>query len=414
MSQIVHKSKTCLVCGGTKLSLYLDLGKSALANSYISPKDKSKKEFKARLAVYYCHTCHLAQLLDIVDRNVLFKKYAYFSSTSPQLLNHFDEFAQDVMDRFEKQSKHLVVEIASNDGILLKPLKERGAKVLGIDPAKNIAAQANKIGIPTVADFFNRKTAKKIKETHGSAGVVIANNVLAHTDILHEIIQGAADLLADDGVFVFEAQYLKDLIAHNEFDNTYHEHICYFSLHPLVELLKRHDMKVFDVKHVDTQGGSLRVYAAKNSSSIHAAPRVAEMLKDEVKFGLTKFATFKKFAARPPRVARELKKILTKLHEQGKTVVGYGAPAKGNTMLQYAKIDRKLVTYIVDNAPSKQGLLAPGSRIPIFAPTKLHEDTPDYILILAWNYADSIMNRESWFKKRGGKFIIPVPMPVIK
>lgn len=413
MKKLVRINTRCFACGGSKLTPYLDLGMSAFANSYISPRDVKKKEMRAPLVVSYCHSCHLVQLKHVVDRATLFSSYAYFSSTSPQLLDHFEGYANEIMRRFPAQAHQLVVEIASNDGILLKPLQKKGARVLGIDPARNIARQANAEGITTIPDFFSSTAARKIRKKHGPAGVVIANNVLAHTDILRDIVAGVNELLADDGVFVFEVQYVKDLLDHNEFDNTYHEHTCYFSLHPLVRLLKDNGMRVFDVKHVDTQGGSIRVFATKNESKWKTSPRVSTMLRSEKRAGLTKFSTYRKFATRPPHVAKKLHALLSDLASKGCVVAGYGAPAKGNTLLQYAGIDERLMTYIIDNAPSKQGFLAPGSHIPIFAPDRLHTVRPDYVVILAWNYAQSILKREKALKKSGVRFIIPIPTPRI-
>jgi C-methyltransferase C-terminal domain/Putative zinc binding domain/Methyltransferase domain len=413
MKALVRKNTACLVCGNRRLIPYLNLGQSAFANSYVRPQDAKKKAMKAPLIVCYCPVCHLSQLAHIVDRGALFNSYAYFSSTSPQLLVHFRGYAKEIMRRFPKQTKRLTVEIASNDGILLKPLKEMGAKVLGIDPARNIARKANKEGVPTIPQFFSSSVACRIKKKYGSAGVVIANNVLAHTDILQDIIKGVSLLLADDGVFVFETQYVKDLLQHNEFDNTYHEHTCYFSLHPLAVVLEKYDLVAFDIEHVDTQGGSLRVFAAKKDSGRRISPRIPAMLRDEVRAGLTKEVTYNKFAERPPRVAKALHALLTKLCKEGKIIAGYGAPAKGNTLLQYAHIDNRLISYITDEAPSKQGLLTPGSKIPILAPSKHLEAKPDYIVILAWNYAASILKREAALHKAGVRFIVPIPFPRI-
>lgn len=348
-------------------------------------------------------------MLDLVDRNMLFKKYAYFSSTSPQLETHFSQYATEVVAQFPDQAKKLTVEIASNDGILLKYFKSLGSRILGIDPARNIARLANQQGIETLAIFFDEKIALRIAKKYGKAGVITANNVLAHTDNLHNIIEGVKNLLDTDGIFVFEAQYFGDLLAKNEFDNTYHEHVCYFSLAPLITLLSMHDLKICDVKHVDTQGGSLRVYASHNASKFSINPSIKKLLQKEKRQGLYSAKTYQKFSSTPITTKKNLVTLLKRLKKEGKTIAGYGAPAKGNTLLQYCAIGPNIIDYIVDNAPSKQQTHAPGSRIPIFAPSHLKNNTPDYVLLLAWNYADSILQREKWLKEKGVKFIKPIP-----
>lgn len=410
------KNSSCLICGSRRLTKYLDLRKSALANSYLNPDDILRTdfaEFKAPLEVYFCHDCHLAQLLHIVDRESIFSEYAYFSSTSPQLLTHFDNYAEEVFSSFPEEARKLTVEIASNDGILLKPLKKRGAKVLGIDPAKNIAEKANQDGIETIPEFFGSRLVPSLVENYGRAGVILANNVLAHTDVLPDILLGVSQFLDKKGVFVFEVQYLYDLLKKNEFDNTYHEHICYFSLAPITRMLEKNGLEAFRVTHVDTQGGSLRVYAGFRPLVFKKDGSIDYFLNLERQQKLGEEATYLEFASRPPLVKDKLKSMLTDFYLKGKKVVGYGAPAKGNTLLQYVGATKNEISYIIDNAPSKQGKLTPGTHIPIVAPEKLKKDVPDYILVLAWNYASSIMEREKWFSEQGGKFIIPVPLPHI-
>lgn len=401
--------KKCLVCGGYKITPYLNLGKTALANSFLNKSDLNKKENKFPLIVYYCTDCYLAQLGHIVDRKLLFQNYAWFSSASPQLEKYFENYAKNIYEKFPNQTKKYVLEIASNDGILLKYFKRLGAKVLGIDPAKNIARMANKNGIKTLPIFFNLSNAKKISKKFGKAGVISANHVIAHVDDLHNVIEGVKELLDKDGVFVFEVQYLGSLIKYNEFDNTYHEHVCYFSLYPLITLLKKHNLYIFDVEEVEAQGGSIRVYANHSSSLFPVSKNIKRVLNQEKKLGLDKLETFKNFSKKPEGIKKDLLKLLKKLKKQNKVIVGYGASAKGNTLLQYSNIDKKYIDYIIDDAPIKQGKFTPGSHIPIFSSAYLKKKTPDYILILSWNHAKSIMEKESWVKKKGVKFILPVP-----
>lgn len=410
---MMKKNSQCLVCGSQKLVKYLDLGQSALANAYLTENNLQEPEFKAPLEVYYCENCHLCQLLHIVDRDVLFRDYAYFSSASPQLVEHFDKYAEEVFNRFPGQAKKMVLDIASNDGILLKAFKARGANVLGIDPAKNVAALAQEQGINTIAEFFNKKAAGQILKDYGQAGIITANNVLAHTDEIHDILDGVKELLDENGVFVIQAKYLADLLEKNEFDTTYHEHIAYFSLLPLVYLLQKHGFEIFDVEHVETEGGSLRVFAGHAPSVFPINKSVGETLNRERKMGLDRAQTFLDFAGKPAMVKEKILEILTGLKKQGKKIAGYGASAKGNTFLQYCGINPDILDYIVDNTPYKQGKYTPGTHIPIVPPAYLKENTPDYILIIAWNFADSIMEREKWFSEKGGRFVVAIPQSQI-
>lgn len=411
--RLYRKSSKCLICASRKLSPYLSLGVAAPANSYLTKEKLKQKEFKAPLQVSFCRNCRLAQLLHIVDRAYIFSHYDYFSSTSPMLVRHFEEYASNVFNRFPNQAKKLVVDIGSNDGVLLKPFKKLGAKVLGIDPAKNIAKIANSQGIETIAGFFRSSIAPKLIKKYGKAGIITSNNTLAHTDVLHDILKGVEEFLDEKGIFVFEVQYLVDLLMHNEFDNTYHEHICFYSIYPLAYLLKMHSMEIIDVIHTDTHGGGIMVFAGHTSSHFPRSKVVDEFLANEDRIGLDKLSTYKKFAKRPPFVKKKLTKMLLDLKKKGKKIVAYGASAKATTLLQYCNIGPSVVDYITDSAPSKQGKFTPGTHIPIVKPETLKTETPDYIVITAWNYADNIMKKEKWFKDQGGKFIIPIPDPVI-
>ncbi|QQG40415.1 MAG: class I SAM-dependent methyltransferase [Candidatus Levyibacteriota bacterium] len=403
----------CLICGSKKLSKYLSLEIQAPANSYLTKAQLNKKEFKAPLEVYFCHNCNLTQLLHIVDRSHIYSDYAYFSSTSPMLVKHFEEYAKEVFTRFPSQSKQLVVDIGSNDGVLLKPFKRLGARVLGIDPAKNIAKIANEQGIETIADFFGKDKVENLIKKYGKAGIITSNNTLAHTDALHNIFEGVKEFLDEKGVFVFEVQYLLDLLTHNEFDNIYHEHICFHAITPLTYLLKMYRMKIIDIIHTDTHGGGIMVFATHSRSSLTIAKAVNKFLENEKRFGLDKLSTYKKFAKRPPIVKKQLTNMLLDLKKKGKKIVAYGASAKATTLLQYCDIGPDVIDYITDSASSKQGKFTPGTHIPIVAPDVLKIKTPDFIIITAWNYADNIMENEKWFKEKGGKFIIPIPEPKI-
>jgi len=403
------KKKQCLICNDSSLIKYLDLGETSLANSYLKKSELKKPEIIFPLKVYYCQNCHLAQLTDLVDRKILFENYAYFSSTSPQLHMHFKKYAAEVFSRFPRQAKRFTLEIASNDGILLKYFYKLGAKVLGVDPAKNIAKIAKKNGIKTLPVFFDDKVSEYILKRYGPAGIITANNVLAHTDNPHGIIKGVKKLLDTDGVFVFEVQYLADLLKKNEFDNTYHEHTCYFSLAPLKKLLEMWGLQIFDVQHVDTQGGSLRIYAGHTPLLFPLNNSVKQLSSQEKRQGLYTVKRYKKFGSAPIKIKKDLVGLLNNLKKSNKKIVGYGAAAKATTLTEYCGIGQQFIDYIVDDSPQKQGKYMPGTHIPIFSAQKLKENMPDYVLLFAWNYTDSIIKRESWLKENGVKFIKPIP-----
>lgn len=409
----IRRSKHCLICKGDKLTRFLSLGDLPLANSYLTKKELRKPELKVPLNIYYCHTCNLAQLLDIVDRGLLFNNYAYFSSASSTLVKHFEKYAQDLIKKFPRQSKQLTIDVGSNDGVLLKPLKKLGARVLGVDPATNITTIVNKEHLESINDFFGTHIIPHINNTYGKAGIITANNVLAHTDKIYDILAATKQLLAPKGVFIFEIQYLADLIQKNEFDSMYHEHICYFSLHPIIYLLEQYDLQVFDVLHVDNHGGSLRIYASHKSGSFRVKKSVRKLIQKERALKLHEEKIYKKFAKQPLIIKKKLTRMLFDIKKQGKKIVGYGAPAKATTLLNFCGITRETIDYITDTTASKQNLYMPGNHIPILPPETIKKNIPDYIIILAWNYADTIMKKERWFTKQGGKFIVPIPYPTI-
>lgn len=409
----VKRSKHCLICKGDKLTRFLSLGDLPLANSYLTKKELKKRELKIPLDIYYCHTCHLAQLLDIVDRGLLFNNYAYFSSASSTLVEHFEKYAESVYKKFPRQSKQLTIDVGSNDGVLLKPLKKLGARVLGVDPATNITTIVNKEQLETINDFFGTHIVSHINSTYGKAGIITANNVLAHTDKIHDILAATKQILDPKGVFIFEIQYLADLLKKNEFDSMYHEHICYFTLHPITYLLEQYDLQVFDVLHVDNHGGSLRIYASHKSGPFRVKNSVKKLIQKERALKLNDDKIYKKFAKQPLIIRKVLNNMLENIKKQGKKIVGYGAPAKATTLLNFCGITNQTIDYITDSTPSKQNLFMPGNHIPILPPETIRKNIPDYIIILAWNSAIPIMKKEMWFTKQGGKFILPIPYPTI-
>ena len=404
MKNYIHKNN-CRVCGSEDLVKILDLGETPVANGFLTKEELSIPEEKFPLAAYFCKNCSLVQLLDVVDPKILFGNYHFMTSASKPSVDHFINFGKELVANFIKEKNDLVVDIGGNDGTLLSSIKDH-CRVLNVEPAANIAEISRKNGIETINDFFSSNLARTILDKYGKAAVISANNILAHTDEVMDIFIGANSLLKDDGVFVFEAHWVKNLIGEGGFDQIYHEHLCYYSLHALKYLVESTGFFIKDVKSVPMQGESLRVYAGKTEG---ASAAVGEFLQKEKEMGLTDVKTFLGFSDKVIKNAEEVKKILASLKQQGKKIVGYGAAAKGNTLLNYFKIGPDLLDYIVDTTPLKWGRYSPGMHIPVVPPEKLKTDIPDYIFLLAWNYTDAILEKERGLREKGVKFIIPVP-----
>ena len=404
----------CRVCTGRDLVPVLSLAPTAPANAFLVKQDLEKPEPFFPLDLHFCRACSFVQLRDVVSPDLLFRNYIYVSSTSPSFVAHFEELAEVISKRFSFPKNALVVDIGSNDGILLKPFKKLGFRVLGIDPAEKIAREATAEGIETIPEFFTPALAKIISEKHSKATFVTATSAFPHIDDLDAIVEGVRTLLAPDGIFMIEAYYLGDLILKNLFDTIYHEHLSYFTVRTAIALFKRLGMEVFDVEKTDTHGGSLRIFA-----QVEGGPRtiqrahIEKFLKEETKNKLHEPLTYQNFSHKIQENKEALTELLSDLKKKGKTIVGYGAPAKGTTLLTHFGIGRETLDYVVDDSHWKQGLYMPGNHIPVFSSAKLTEKNPDYILILAWNFAEPIMNKLASFKAGGGKFIIPVPQPTI-
>lgn len=424
MSAVITHKSACRICRDRDLTRVLAFGSTPLANSFLPPNALHEPEQYFPLDAYLCKKCGLLQLLDVVSPEVLFKDYVYVSSTSPVFVAHFEKLANEVSARFKLGNESLVIDIGSNDGILLRPFKKRGVRVLGIEPDKAIARIAQKSGIETVPHFFRAAIAKKLRKKYGQADVITATNVFAHIDDIHDVARGVKLLLKKDGVFIIEVPYLVDFLRKNLFDTVYHEHLSYFSVSALHYFFERVGMHIVDVERVTTHGGSLRVFAQKRrvtqmGTQINADEKISgaveEFLRHEKEIGLRKEKVYKDYALRIEKNRAKLLALLAGLREKGKRTAGYGAPAKGNTLLNYFSIGSDLVEYIVDDSPHKQGKYTPGKRIPVVSSERLRIDPPDYLLILAWNFAPSIIARNEVFRKKGGMFIIPVPTPrVIK
>lgn len=408
ISKFYKKREDCRGCSGKNLTLILDMGSMPPANSFIKASELSGEK-KFPLTVLFCNDCKLLQVPDIVDPQILFGQYDYLTSASAPLAVHFRKMGETILNKFSLSKDDLVVEIGGNDGVLLEVLKDK-CRTLNIEPAKNVAEISAKKGIDTINEFFGTPLAEKIITRYGEAKVVVANNVMAHIDDIQGIFKSVRSVIGDNGVFVFEVHWVGNLLGKGGFDQIYHEHLCYYSLTALQYLLEKGGLKVFDVELFPVHGESMRVYAARNRDELVG---VKEMLKMERGIKLDDVNTFLDFKKKVGESRNQLVEMLMEIKKRGKTVVCYGAPAKGNTLLNYCDINNELIDYITDTTSFKQGLLAPGSHIPVCAPEKLQKTKPDYLLLLAWNYADSIIAKESEFKERGGKFIVPVPAPKI-
>jgi hypothetical protein len=407
------KRDVCRACGSDRLQSVLELGPTPLANSFLKSPDEFEDEPSYPLDVYFCENCSLVQLLDVIDPEVLFRNYIYVTGTSDTIAAHNVKYAQTVVDHLSCTAADLIVEVASNDGSLLKCFQAHGVKTLGIEPATNIADMARAKGIDTVNEFFNSATAAQVRERSGPAKAVIGNNVLAHVDDTQDFLRGAKILLAEDGLVIIEVPYVKELLDRLEYDTVYHEHLCYFSVSTLLRLCETVGLSLVRIDHVPVHGGSLRMYAGRREHYRTHALDVLEMAEAEQQAGMNGLACYEEFALKVKQNRQSILDLLKSLQAQGKTVVGYGAPAKGNTLLNYCGIDTSLLPYTVDKNPMKVGLYTPGMHIPVLPVSTLLERQPDYVLILAWNFAAEIIKQQQAYQQNGGQFIVPIPEPTV-
>jgi SAM-dependent methyltransferase len=403
-------TRPCRFCG-TPLSLsFADLGMSPLSNAFLRPDQLNRMEPFYPLHAWVCRSCFLVQLEEFESPERIFSDYAYFSSYSDSWLEYARRYAETMIGRFGYGPSSFVAEIASNDGYLLQYFRQRGVPVLGIEPAANVAAEAERKGIPTLVKFFGTATASELVASGKKADLLIGNNVLAHVPGLNDFVEGMRVFLAPGGVITMEFPHLLRLIHENQFDTIYHEHFSYFSFMVAERVFATHKLTVFDVEEIPTHGGSLRIFARHAAnSSLPVAARVSELRAREQRAGLDRAETYAAFAEKVRATKRSLLRFLIEARESGKRVAGYGAPAKGNTLLNYCGVRSDLLEYTVDRSPHKQGHFLPGTHIPIHAPEKLRETRPDYVLILPWNLKDEIIEQIADVRSWGGRFVVPIP-----
>jgi hypothetical protein len=404
---------SCRICDGKNLELFLSLGEQPLANGFLNSPDDFQGEKKYRLDVYRCKECSLVQLLDVISPEILFREYLYVTGPSETMARHNRRYAKGVVSELGLDEDDLVIEVASNDGSLLSCLREQGVRTLGIEPARNIAAVACERGIDTIDEFFNFELAANIRSAHGVASAVVANNVLAHVDEPRNFLLGCRELI-NEGFIITEFPYLGELLEKQEYDTVYHEHLCYFSLMALIRLYQEVGLTITQVKKTSVHGGSIRVYATRKSESWpHHARDVLDMAEQERQLGYHTSRPYEALSRAVRSNRNALLKLLTNLKNEGNLIAAYGASAKGNTLLNYCGINTKHIDYIVDQNPLKVGLYTPGTHIPVMPVSTLESERPNYILILAWNYAEEIMEGQSEFTNTGGKFILPIPSPMV-
>ena len=403
----------CIVCGHKKLNKFLDLGKTALANNFLEPEELNLHQEKFYpLRVAYCNNCFHVQLIDYVNPKKMFDNYLYISSASKTLTNHLYSLAKVITRKISFKRNDLVIDIGSNDGTLLSSFKkiDKKLEVLGVEPAKNLVSFANKKNINCVNSYLDTKVAKGIVSKYGNAKLVTSTNSFPHIQNLHNFMESVNELLSDEGVFVLEAHYLVDLFEQKAFDTVYHEHISYWSVEPMQLLFKNYGFEIFDIERLPVHHGQIRVWVKKIKNKKYVVNNnIEKLVKLENKIGLRDKSFYKIFAKQIYNNKELFLRSLSKIKKEGKTIVGYGAPAKGNTLLTFFNIDKTTIPYISDISKLKQNKLSPGKHIPIVSEKKILEDKPDYVLILAWNFADEIIQQLSIYKEGGGKFIIPVP-----
>jgi SAM-dependent methyltransferase len=389
----------------------MSFGEMPLANALLDEGGCDRPEPRFPLELVFCETCALLQITESVDPELLFSEYAYFSSYSTTMLEHAAALVERLIRERELDGDSLAVEIASNDGYLLQHYMHAAVPALGIEPARNVVEAAAQRGVETICAFFGEDLARELAAGGRHASVLHANNVIAHVPDVNGVVAGIAHVLAADGVAVVETPYVRDLVERTEFDTVYHEHLFYYSLTALDRLFARNGLRVVDVERLDIHGGSLRVFAGRADSAEEPRPFVGELLDEEERLGIAEARYFEDFAARVEMLRAELWELLQNLKEQGHRIAAYGAAAKGATLLNAFGIGADVLDFVADRSVHKRGLYMPGVRLPIVAPERLLEAMPDEVLLLAWNFADEILKQQEEYRRRGGRFILPIPRP---
>jgi hypothetical protein len=407
-------SHVCLFCRTPLRQTFVDLGMSPLCESYVSFENLNRMEPFYPLHVRVCEKCFLVQLDEFVSPEHIFTEYAYFSSFSDSWLKHAADYVDMIVNRFNLGKNSLAVELASNDGYLLKNFVQKEIPALGVEPAANVAKVAVEKGVPTLVKFFGRETAREMVASGQQADLVIGNNVLAQVPDLNDFVGGIRIVLKPQGVATLEFPHLMRLMAENQYDTIYHEHFSYFSFIAVEKIFAAHDLILFDVEELTTHGGSIRIYGRhKEDASKPVGSRVVELRNRELSAGFDRMETYSTFGEKVKESKRSLLEFLIQAKRSGKRVAGYGAPGKGNTLLNYCGIRTDFIDFTVDRNPYKQGKFLPGTHIPIFSPDKIKEAKPDYVLILPWNFKDEIVKQMSVIREWGGKFVVPIPTATV-
>jgi len=403
----VHR-EICRLCESRHLACVLKLEPTPPANAFVPPELVTTPQQRFPLDVWMCRACKHVQLLDVVDAGELFSDYVYVSGTSPVFVAHFRKYASSVQKVARLAPGDLVVDVGSNDGTLLRFFVDAGQRVLGVDPADAIAQAATRSGIETLPEFFTVPLAERVRTQYGQARVITANNVFAHVDDLKSFVDGVRTLLAPDGLFVFEVSYLLDVVDKLLFDTIYHEHLDYHAVGPLVPFFRSRGMELIDVERIETHGGSIRGWVAHSSARATGAS-IAQLTQLEASFGIDREDTFRRFEARIGQRRDELRGLIRELRASGKRIAGFGAPAKATTLMHHFQLDSSDLEFIADDSPMKQNLFTPGLHTPVLPSSALYERRPDYVVVLAWNFAESIVRNHDKFLQLGGHFIVPLP-----
>lgn len=408
MTQSHSRRNTCRLCYSNRVELAVPIKPSPVADAYVARNNLTVSQDLFPLDLYLCRDCGHVQLLDVVDPELLFGNYIYSTSVSLGLIEHFRLYVDEVTARFPAAPGSLSVDIGSNDGTALRFFKDKGLRVLGIDPAAEITKRATASGVETLPAFFTSELASQIRKDHGPASYVTANNVFAHSDSLADMADGIRKMLTDEGVFVFEVSYLADIVDKLLFDTVYHEHLCYHSIKPFHSFFRRHGLELFDIQRLPTKGGSIRGYVQRQAGPHKVAPIIDRLLALEAGLGLDQPETYRKYTARIERIKENLLGLLRKLKAEGNSIAGFGASATVTTLIYNFELS-PFLSFLVDDNVSRHGLFSPGCHIPVLSPQAVFDRKTDYVVVLAWQYAEPILKKHGAFLEKGGHFILPMP-----